>query len=147
MTFARSFSLDFSSKSPSSIEIWVLQPPPLQKGLLQVSFLGIYRAATLANNFWAATLLWSYSYKKSVINHCYKKVKQRFSTKKRFIKNLLKVSEKNNSDVSRINQIMSKLLILSKRLQFWTCRAFSHFTNHLRHFIIIDHKWKLLKNF
>ena len=37
---------------------------------------------------------------------------------------------RNNSDVSRINQIMSKLLILSKRLQFWTCRAFSHFTFH-----------------
>ena len=115
---ARLFSLNFSSKSPwcSSIEIWVLQPPPLQKELLQVSFLGIYRAATLGNNFWAAILLWSYSYKKSIINHCYKKVKQRFSTKKDLYKNLLKVSKKNNSDISRINQIMSKLLVLSKRL-------------------------------
>ena len=55
---------------------------------------------------------------KSVINHCYRKVKQSFSTKERFIKNLLKVSEINNSGVSKINQIMSKLLILSKGLQF-----------------------------
>ena len=51
---------------------------------------------------------------KNVINHCYKKVKQRFSTKKRLIESLLKVSEKNNSYVSIINQLMSKLLILSK---------------------------------
>ena len=58
---------------------------------------------------------------------------------------MLKVSKKNSSDVSRINQIMSKLLVFSKRLQFWACRAFSHFTNHLMHFIITDHKWKLLK--
>ena len=33
-----------------------------------------------------------------------------------FIKNLLKISDKNNLDVSRINQIMSKLLKLSKLL-------------------------------
>ena len=50
---------------------------------------------------------------------------------KRFIKNLLKVSEKNDLALSRINQIMSKVLILSERLPFWTCRAFSHFTFHI----------------
>ena len=64
LTFARLFSLNFSSKSPSFIEIWVLQPSPLSKELSQVSFLGIYRTATLPNNFWVATLLWSYSCKK-----------------------------------------------------------------------------------
>ena len=55
---------------------------------------------------------------------------------------------------------MSKLLTLSKHwiasklssclhcyIIFWTCRAFSHFTfyvYHLRYYIIIDHRWKLL---
>ena len=34
-----------------------------------------------------------------------------------FIKNLFKVNERNNSGVLRINQILSKLLALSKRLQ------------------------------
>ena len=66
---ARLFSLNFSIKFPSC------SPVPLKfesynlhhfkKELLQVSFFGIYRAATLANNFWAATLLWSYSHEKS----------------------------------------------------------------------------------
>ena len=35
-----------------------------KKELPQVSFLGIYRTTTLPHNFWAATLLWSYSCKK-----------------------------------------------------------------------------------
>ena len=38
--------------------------------------------------------------------------------KKRFIKALLILSEKNNSAVLRINQIMFKSLKLSTRLQF-----------------------------
>ena len=37
---------------PSYIEIWVLQPPPLQNELPQVSSLGIYRTIILQNNFW-----------------------------------------------------------------------------------------------
>ena len=57
LTFARLFSLNFSSKSSNSIEIWALQPPSQQKEPLQLSFLGIYRATTLPNNFWIATLL------------------------------------------------------------------------------------------
>ena len=92
----------------------------------QVSFLGIYRAATLPNNFGQLHCFEVTLVKKSVINHCYKKVKTGFRPKKK----LLKVSEKNHSDVLRINEIMSKLLILSKRLKFWTCPAFSHFTFH-----------------
>ena len=65
LTFARMFSLNFSSISPSSIGIWVSWPPPLQKEMLQVSFLGIYRTNTVPNNFWGgATLLLSNSCKK-----------------------------------------------------------------------------------
>ena len=47
------FSLNFLSKSPwcSTVLLKVLQPPTLQKELLQVSFLGIYRTTTLQNNF------------------------------------------------------------------------------------------------
>ena len=55
---------------------------------------------------------------KSIINPYYKKLKQKIFGQKRFIKNLFKVKAKNNSGVLRINQIMCKLLTLSKRLQF-----------------------------
>ena len=57
-----------------------MQPPTLQKELLQVSFLGIFRTATLPHNFWTARK------RKSVIIHYYKKMKQRFSTKKNYKK-------------------------------------------------------------
>ena len=50
---------------------------------------------------------------KNIINHYYKKVKQKFSTKKDLY--LFKVNEKSNSGVLRINQLMSKLLTISKR--------------------------------
>ena len=67
------------------------------------------------------------------------------------------VSEKNNSGVSRINQIMPKLLTLIKCLQLKCYRIqqlfallhyfeyaahfhISRFINHLRYFIITDHK-------
>ena len=53
---------------------------------------------------------------KSVINHYNKKVKQRFSTKKRILKSVLKVNEKNNSVVFTINKIIPKLLTLSQLL-------------------------------
>ena len=69
------------------------------------------------HNFSAVTLLWSYSYKKSLINHYHKKVKQRFSTKNWFLKRFFKVKENNNSGVLRLNQMMSKLLIIRKFLQ------------------------------
>ena len=46
-----------------------------------------------------------------------KKVKQKCSYKKDFIKNLFKVNEKKNSAVLRLNQIMFKLLTMSKCLQ------------------------------
>ena len=83
----------------------------MQKELSQVTFLGIYRTTTLTNKFWAATLLWSYSCKK-----CNKPLLQQIEAKifdqKRFM-------------------IMFKLLIISKRFQFWTCRAFLRFTFHM----------------
>ena len=67
---------------------------------------------------------------------------------------MLKVSEKNNSGVSKINQIMPKLLTLAVKLLANTAVVFivtlyfehaehfhiSRFTNPLRHFIITDHK-------
>ena len=50
-----------------------------------------------------------------IINHYNKKVKQRFSNKKDFIKNFFIVIEK-NSGVLRLNQIVSKSLAVSKCL-------------------------------
>ena len=52
---------------------------------------------------------------KSVINHYYVKVKKKIFDQKKFIEKLFKVNEKNNLGVLRINQIISKLLTLSKR--------------------------------
>ena len=127
-TFARMFSLIFSSKSP-----WC-RPVPLKfesydlhhckKNCCNLVFL-VFTKQLLYQIILGQLHCYEVTLVKSVINHCYKKLKQRFLIKKRFIKNLLKVSEKNNSGVSRINQIMSKLLVLSKRVQVWTCRAFS----------------------
>ena len=133
MTFARLFSLNFSSKSP-----WC-SPVPLKfesynlhhckKNCCKLVFLVfteqlLYQIISVQLDCYEVTLVKMYN----------KLLPQKSETKvfnqKRLIKNLLKVSEKNNSGVSRINQIMYKLLILSKRLQFWTCQAFSHFTFH-----------------
>ena len=58
-------------------------------------------------------------YEVTLVKKCNKPLLQKKETKildqKRFIKNLFKVNEKNKSGVLRINQIMSKLLTLSKR--------------------------------
>ena len=51
------FQVSFPGLQPSSIEIWVLQPPALQNQLSQVSFLGIFRATTPPYNFLMATVL------------------------------------------------------------------------------------------
>ena len=121
MTFARLFSLNFSSKCP-----WC-SPVPLKfesynlhhckKNCRKLIFL-VFTEQLLYQIIFG----WL---------HCYEvALRSKVFDQKRFIKNLLKVSEKNNSVISRINQIISKLLISSKRLQFWTCRAFSHFTFH-----------------
>ena len=60
-------------------------------------------------------------YEVTLVKKCNKPLQQKSETKvfiqKRYIKNLLRVSKKNNLGVPRINQIMSKLLILSKSLQ------------------------------
>ena len=62
---------------------------------------------------------------KRFINHYYKRVKQRFSNKKDFIKHLFKVNEKKNSGILRLNKIMSKLLTISKCLQL-NCQYIQH---------------------
>ena len=122
MTFARLFSLNFSSKSP-----WC-SPVPLKfesynlhhckKNCRKLIFL-VFTEQLLYQIIFG----WL---------HCYEvALRSKVFDQKRFIKNLLKVSEKNNSGVLRKNQITSKLLILSKRLQFWTCPTFSRFTFHI----------------
>ena len=151
MTFGRLFSLNFSSKSP-----WC-SPVPLKfasynlhhckKNCCKLVFL-VFTEQLLYQIIFGQL----HCYEVTLVKKCNKPLLQKsetkvFDQKKIYKKTCWKSARKNNLDVSGINQIMSKLLILSKRLQFWTCRAFSHFTNHLRHFIIIDHKWKLLKNF
>ena len=60
------------------------------------------------------------------------------------MKNLLKVNEKKNSGVLRLNQIIFKLLTISKRFQF-NCLQIQrllaivtlfHISHHLRYYII-----------
>ena len=51
------FQVNSPGLQPSSIEIWVLQPPALQNQLSQVSFLGIFRATIPPHNFLAASFL------------------------------------------------------------------------------------------
>ena len=152
MTFARLFTLNFSSKSP-----WCSLVP------LKFESYNLHHCkkhcGKLVFVVFTEQLLYQiifgrlHCYEVTLVKKCNKPQLQKSETKFfdqiRFIKNLFKVSEKNNSGVLRINQIMSKLLISSKRLEFWTCRAFSHFKfyKHLWHFIITDHKWKLLNIF
>ena len=89
------------------------------------------------------------------------KSEARLFDKKRYIKNLFKVDEKNKSSVLRILQIMPKFRTLGKRqivkklavvcivtLCFEYAHHFhiSHSTYHLRYYIITDHSWKLCNN-
>ena len=118
MTFARFFSLDFSSKSPwcrpFSIKMWDLQLPKLEKEPPQVSFL-VFTEQLLYHIIFGQL----HCNEVTPVKKCNKQVLQKTETKifdqKRFIKNLFKVNDKNKSGVLRINQIMSKLLTLLKR--------------------------------
>ena len=134
MTFARLFSLNFSSKSP-----WC-SPVPLKfesynlhhckKNCCKLVFL-VFTEQLLYQIIFGQLHCYEVTLEKTCNNPLLQKSETKVFNQKRFIKDLLKVSEKSYSGISRINQIMSKLLILSKRLQFWTCRAFLHFTFHI----------------
>ena len=90
-----------------------MQPLTLQKELSQVSFLGIYRTTTLHIIFEQL-----HCYEITPLKKCNNPVLQKSETnifeKKRYMKNLFKVNEKNKLCVLRRNQIMSKLLTLIK---------------------------------
>ena len=141
MTFARLFSLNFSSKSS-----WC-SPVSLK---FESDNLHHYKknSCKLVSLVFTEQLLYQiifgrlHCYEVTLVKKCNKPLLQKSETKifdqKRFIKNLLKGSEKNNSGVSRINQIMSKLLILRLEHTSIFMSHISHFTNHLRHFIRID---------
>ena len=96
---------------------------------------------------------------KSIINHYYKKLKQRFSNRKDFIKNLFKVNQKKTLGVLKLNQVMPKLLAISKPLKLkcyqvqqllaivkllWIClNRFSHSTFHIS-LEVLYYIWSLL---
>ena len=133
MTFARSFSLNFSKKSPwcrpVSLKFGSYNLHHCKKNCCKIVFL-VFTEQLLYQIIFGRL----HCYEVTLVKKCNKPLLQKSEKKvfdqKRFIRNLPKVSVKNNSGVSRINQIMSESLISSKRLQFWTCRAFSHFTFH-----------------
>ena len=116
-SFPRTFSMQFRwSKNPRCFHVLCLYPPALQQELLQVSFLGIYRTTKVPNNFWRL-----HCYGVTLVKKCNKQQLQISETNNfdqtRYIKDLFKVNEKNNSGVLGINQIMSTLLTLIKRFQ------------------------------
>ena len=130
MTFARLFLLNFSSKS-----LWCW-PVPLKFESLNLCH---YKHNCRNLVFWVFTeqLLHQIVFGRL---HCYevtllKKRNKPLLQKSEihvfdhtiFIKTLLNVTEKNNLGVPRINQIMSKLLTLSKSLLF----------EHVEHFCIL----------
>ena len=134
MTFARLLFLNFSNKSP-----WC-SPVSLKFESYNLHYCKKKNFCKLVFLVFTEQLLYQiifgrlHCYEVTLVKKCNKPLLQKSEKKvfdqKRFIRNLPKVSVKNNSGVSRINQIMSESLISSKRLQFWTCRAFSHFTFH-----------------
>ena len=134
MTFARLFSLTFSSKSswcsPVSLKFQSYNLHHYKKNCCKLVLL-VFTEQLL----YQITSGRLHCYEVTLVKKCNKALLQKSETKvfdqKRFIKNLLKVSEKNNSDVSRINQIMSKLLVLSS-------------FEHAQHFHISQTTWGIL---
>ena len=117
------FQVNFPGLQPSSIEIWVLKPPPLQNQLSQVSFLGIFKATTPPHNFLAATFLL-------------------------FLMNLFEVERKKTRVFWEFNVcswIASEFSsCLHCYIMFWTCPAISHFRFHISLEVLYDN-WLLLK--
>ena len=78
------------------------------------------------------------------------KSETKISTKKRFIKNLLKINEKKNSGVLRLNQIMFKLLTISKcsliASKFTGCLQLLHCFEHAEHFHISHFTYMVILN-
>ena len=124
-TFAGFFSLNLSNKSlrwssvKMKFESLKTTKANLRKKMSQVRLLGISRTTTILHNFWAAILLWSYSCKKSIINHYYDKVKQRFSTQKHFTHNLIIVNEKKTI----AEKARKKQLLLFESFKYLTQKA------------------------
>ena len=135
MAFAWLFSLNFSRKSPwsSPVQLKLKTNSNLDHCKINCHML-VFLVFTEQLLFQIIFGMLN-GYEITLVKKCNKPLQQKSERKvfiqKRYIKNLLKVSKKNNLGVPRINQIMSKLLILSKSLQLWTCWALSHFTFHI----------------
>ena len=116
LTFAKLFSLNFWSKSswcspvPLKFESYNLRGR--KKNCRKLVFL-VFTEQLLYQVIFGQL----HCYEVILVKRCNKPLLQKSETKvltkKRLVKNLLKVSEKNNSDVLRKNQIISKLLILN----------------------------------
>ena len=145
-TFPRSFPLNFSIKYP-----WRSQVPlkfetynlhHCKKNCRKLVFLVFTK-----HLLYQIIIGRLHCYEVALVKKCNKPLLQKSEAKifnqKSLTKYLLKVSEKNNLNVSRKDHIMYKFLTLSKRLQFWACWAFSHFTCH----ILQTTFWKFLKVF
>ena len=140
MTFARLFSLSFSSKSlwyspvPLKFESYNLHhckknfrklvflvfteqlPDQIIVGLLHCYEVTLVKKCNKPLLQKSETNIFNQIFSPLVILFIIKLYARNNTFQKRFIKILLKVSGKNNSGVSKINQIMSKFLTLSKRL-------------------------------
>ena len=142
MTFAKFFSLNFSSKPPwySPFRLTFNITKKNCRKLVFCIF-----TEQLSYHIISGLL---HCYEVTLVKKCNKPLLQKIETKildqKRFMKNLFKVNEKNKPVVLRINQTMSKLLTLTKRwiatkfssclhcyIIFWTYQSFLHFTFYI----------------
>ena len=118
------FQVTFPGLQPSSIKIWVLQPPALQNQLSQVSFLGIFRATTPPHIFFGGYIF-------------------------TFHNELVRSQEKKTWAFWEFNVCSWIASEFSSCwycyiIVFWTCPAISHFT-FLRSLEILYDNWLLLK--
>ena len=117
------FQVNFPGLQPSSIEIWVLQPPALQNQLSQVSFLGIFRATTPPHIFFGGYIF-------------------------TFHNELVRSQENKSRAVWEFNVCSWIASEISSCLHcyiiFWTCPAISHFTLHISLEVLYEN-WLLWK--
>ena len=142
------FSLNFSSKFPwcspvtlkfESLHHWVFQHCKMNCHKLT---LWVFSEQLLCHIIFEWLHCYEVTLLKKYKSHCYKKVKQRFSTKSEFIKNLFKAKI---TKIGRFKSLMFAVELLENSavvcivtLCFQHAQHF-HVSYHLRYYMIIDH--------
>ena len=117
------FQVNFPGLQPSSIEIWVLQPPALQNQLSQVSFLGIFRATTPPHIFFGGYI---------------------FTFHNELVRSQEKKLGRFESFMFVVELLVNSAVVCFVTLCFEHAQQFhiSHFSYHLMYYMIIDYCWR-----